>query len=48
VAGHLIVTSHERGLTPRAIRSRPAELAAFQRRLDRAGVERAWPVVEGY
>jgi hypothetical protein len=28
---------------PRAVRARPALLASFQRMLDAAGIERAWP-----
>ena len=42
-AGHLAAFCSERGVPPRAVRERPALLAAFQQALDDAGIERAWP-----
>jgi FAD dependent oxidoreductase len=42
-AGRLAAFCSEQRVAPRAVRERPALLAAFQQALDAAGIERAWP-----
>jgi hypothetical protein len=41
-AGHLAAFCAARRVPPRAVWERPALLAAFQRELDAAGIEREW------
>jgi len=48
VAGHLVAFCAGDALLPRQVRATPALLERFQRRLDAAGIERAWPVIAGY
>ncbi|MCE0540678.1 FAD-dependent oxidoreductase [Kineosporia rhizophila] len=48
VAGHLAAFCLDHDTSPRAVRNTPAQLTAFQARLDAAGVERHWPDVSGY
>ncbi|WP_433617480.1 FAD-dependent oxidoreductase [Dactylosporangium sp. CA-139114] len=47
-AGALAAFCLDRACSPRAVRNTPGLLAEFQARLDRDGVERAWPDVAGY
>ena len=42
-AGHLAAFCAEQRVAPRAVRARPDLLDSFQRVLDAAGIERAWP-----
>jgi FAD dependent oxidoreductase len=42
-AGHLAGFCASRGAAPHAVCARPGLLAAFQRQLDAAGIEREWP-----
>lgn len=48
VAGLLAAHCVERGVEPQQVHADPAVLAAFQRRCDAEGIERAWPEVRGY
>jgi hypothetical protein len=47
-AGQLAAFSVQTGVPPRAVRSDPARLAAFQAELSQAGVELHWPDVSAY
>ncbi len=48
VTGHLVAYCTANQIPPRAVRSSDTRLADFQRELDRAGIERRWPRIEGY
>ncbi len=48
VAGHLAAFCAEEQLHPRQVRATPATLARFQTQLTRAGVELAWPTIQGH
>lgn len=48
VVGHLAAFCTAQGALPRQVRATPALLERFQQRLMAAGVELAWPRIEGY
>jgi hypothetical protein len=48
VAGSLAAHCIERSFEPHQVSASPDKVEEFQARLDRAGVERSWPVVEAY